>query len=244
MPGESETGNKPGNKPEITNTNTQERINAMANRRGVFGFGFSNNSHLDLLNLIVLACSGLIIAIFFRGKNDPTYGLTGPSASLIWGYGITAIALFLMLFMSFYLKNEKNDLKKSNQIFVDENKNEGLIYIISKLLLNNSLPILLTFFTLIYAIILNINYYTKINSGKIPDTYNTYEFFFIMLIVIQIGIIVKYMYTLLHQIDGSQDLNKDKQSNLLKCITYVISTINAIFLMILHILLVFFSTDG
>ena len=52
------------------------------------------------------------------------------------------------------------------------------------------------------------------------------------------------MYTLLHQIDGSQDLNKDKQSNLLKCITYVISTINAIFLMILHILLVFFSTDG
>ena len=48
----------------MNQTTEKERINALVNRQGVFGLGFSNNNHLDLLNLLVLACAGLIIAIF------------------------------------------------------------------------------------------------------------------------------------------------------------------------------------
>tara|TARA_B100000989_G_scaffold276624_2_gene236990 strand:+ start:72 stop:749 length:678 start_codon:yes stop_codon:yes gene_type:complete len=216
-----------------------ERINALANREGIFGFGFSNNNHLDLLNLIVLACSGIVIALFFRGAHDKKFGLTGPAASLIWGYGITAVALFLMMFMSFYFKDGKKLLEHTS---TGENS-DSLLYLLSKVLLNNSLPIFLTFLTLCYAISLNFTYFIKINSKRIPDTYETYEFFFSILIIIQIAIIIKYMYGLLKKNDRSPDQNT-KQIGLLKCITYIITVINIIFLMILHILLSYFSTDG
>lgn len=224
----------------------EERLNALANRKGVFGFGFSNNNHLDLLNLIVLACSGIIIALFFRSDYDKKYGLQGPASSIIWGYGITAVALFILLFMSFYLRKRDKDIK--NKVLElgknDSENSENLLFVLAKLLLNDSLPILLAFSLLVYAITLNYNYFTKINSGRIPNTYSTYEFYFSILLIIQIGLIVKYMYNLLKKNDGINSPINDKQTLLLKSISYILSTINFIFLIILHILLVFFSTDG
>ena len=225
----------------------QERINALAKRQGVFGFGFSNNNHLDLLNLIVLACSGIIIALFFRSNHDKKFGLQGPASSIIWGYGITAIALFLLLFMSFYLRKRDNDLKNKNKVLEfgnSEQDSESLLFILSKVLLNDSLPILLSFILLVYAIILNYKYFTKINSNKVPLTYGTYEFYFSVLLIIQIGLIVKYMYNLLSKNDGINNTVSEKQTLLLKSLSYILTTINFIFLLILHILLVFFSTDG
>ena len=37
----------------------------MSNTQGIFGFGLSHNNHLDLLNIVVLACVGIIIKLFF-----------------------------------------------------------------------------------------------------------------------------------------------------------------------------------
>lgn len=230
---------------KITET---ERINALANRQGVFGFGFSNNNHLDLLNLIVLACSGIIISIFFRSNKDKIYGSQGPASSIIWGYGITAVALFLLLFMSFYLRKRDKDLKNKVLEFgknnSEDSESENLLFMLAKLLLNDSLPILLVFSILVYAIVLNYSYFIKINSGKIPNTYATYEFYFSLLLIIQIGLIVKYMYNLLKKNDGINNSVNDKQTLLIKSLSYILFTINLIFLLILHILLVFFSTDG
>ena len=44
----------------------EEKVNAMIDRRGIFGFGFSTNTNLDLLNLVVLAMAGLIVKMFFQ----------------------------------------------------------------------------------------------------------------------------------------------------------------------------------
>ena len=227
----------------------KERMDALAKRQGIFGFGFSNNNHLDLLNLIVLACSGIIIALFFRSNHDTKFGLQGPASSVIWGYGITAIALFLLLFMSFYLRKRDSDLMNKNKIleFGQNKSNEdsnSLLFILSNVLLNDSLPILLSFVLLVYAIILNYKYFTKINSNRIPPTYSTYEFYFSLLLIIQIGLIVKYMYNLLSKNDGINNTITEKQTLLLKSLSYILTTINFIFLLILHVLLVFFSTDG
>ena len=219
----------------MSGTSEKNRMNALINRQGVFGFGFSNNNHLDLLNLSVLAFSGIIIAMFFRAPNDTNFGLRGPASSIIWGYGITALAMFLMLFMSFYLHN--------NNILEDKHDNDdNLFFKLIKVILNDNLPILLSFGLLVYGIILNYSYFTKINSNKIPNTFKTYEFYFSLLLMIQIGLIIKYMYNLLSKNDNVK--KDDKQRLLLKSITFILSTINFIFLIILHILLVFFSTDG
>tara|TARA_B100000902_G_scaffold397149_1_gene460067 strand:- start:1033 stop:1710 length:678 start_codon:yes stop_codon:yes gene_type:complete len=225
----------------MSSIGANEKIDALAKRQGLFGFGFSNNNHLDLLNLVVLACSGIIISIFFRDKHDINYGNSGPALSVIWGYGITAVALFLMLFMSFYLKKRDKILEIDG---VNSDSNESLLSILLKFLLNDSLPILLVFSLLVYAIYQNSRYFIKINSNRVAPTYSTYEFYFTLLLVIQIGLIVKYMYNLLSKIDGVSNTIDNKQSALIKSLNYILSTVNFIFLLILHILLVFFSTDG
>ena len=230
----------------MNNNSEEERINALANRQGIFGFGFSNNNHLDLLNLIVLAGTGLIIAIFFEGNPDKKNGLQGMASSNIWGYGITCVALFLLLFMSFYSKNREKDLKKVLEIN-NKNQNEesdNLLLILIKLLLNDSLPILLAFSILVYAITLNKIFFIRINKQEFSSTYFTYDFYFKILLIVQIGIIVKYIYNLLKKNDGSSNSIIDKQTFLLKSLSYILSTINFLFLFIMHILLHFFSTDG
>ena len=45
---------------------TKEGYEAMLDRKGVFGFGFSLNSNLDMMNLVVLAIAGVIVKIFFE----------------------------------------------------------------------------------------------------------------------------------------------------------------------------------
>ena len=62
--------------------------------------------------------------------------------------------------------------------------------------MNDTLPIVLTFLIVVYIIILNFIYFTRINANKITDTYNTYSFFSSALIIAQIIIIMKYMFIL------------------------------------------------
>ena len=73
--------------------------------QGIFGFGLSHNDHLDLLNIVVLACIGIIIKLFFS-ENYTRLGNMGPASSTIWGYGLTAIALSIMVFMGIYVSKK------------------------------------------------------------------------------------------------------------------------------------------
>ena len=131
------------------------RIKALVNREGVFGFGLSNNNNLDLLNLVVLACAGIIIKIFFQANIDETTGHVGPASTTIWGYGITAFALFIMTFMSFYMSD------RNNKFIESENKKNGITEETSfftsliKIIMGDGIPIFLTFCVLIYVIYIN-----------------------------------------------------------------------------------------
>lgn len=218
-------------------------MNAVAKREGVFGFGLSNNNNLDLLNLVVLACAGIIIKIFFQANIDETAGHVGPASTTIWGYGITAFALFIMTFMSFYMsdrnnkfierENEKNGISKENNFFT------GLIQI----LMGDGIPIFLTFCVLIYVIYINFVHFNRINKGAVSDSYYTYSFYSSLLIIIQITLIIKYMYNSLNLLNTKS--NKDtKQTTMIKSASYILVLINLVFVMIQHILLSFYSTDG
>ena len=61
-----------------------------------------------------------------------------------------------------------------------------------------------------------------------------------VLIVIQLILIVKYIYS---DLDSSKDKDS-KQILFSKNLTYILSAINFVFVIILHILLAFYSTDG
>ena len=214
-----------------------DKANAMIDRKGIFGFGFSANSNLDLMNLVVLAVAGIIIKIFFE-ENHTKLGNSGPAATTIWGYGLTGVALFLMLFMAIYISSNR-------KIFEESAKNQSIFMYYLKTLSEGALPVLLTLGLIIYIIVLNYMYFTRINSNKVSDTYPIYSFFSSLLVVIQIGLIVKYMYSILGRIN-TKDNNPEykKQEAILKGLSLITITVNYIFVLILHILLAFFSTDG
>ena len=214
-----------------------DKANAMIDRKGIFGFGFSANSNLDLMNLVVLAVAGIIVKIFFE-ENHTKLGNSGPASTTIWGYGLTAIALFLMLFMAIYLSTNK-------KILEDSGKNESIFMYYFKILSEGALPVLLTLGLIIYIIVLNYMYFSRINSNKVSNSYPIYSFFSSLLVIVQIGIIIKYMYSILKRIN-TKDNNPEtkKQEAILKGLSLITITVNYIFVMIIHILLAFFSTDG
>lgn len=219
------------------------RMNAVAKREGVFGFGLSNNNNLDLLNLVVLACAGIIIKIFFQANIDETAGHVGPASTTIWGYGITAFALFIMTFMSFYMSD------RNNKFIESENKKNGITEETSffnsliKMIMGDGIPIFLTFCVLIYVIYINFVHFNRINKGAVSDSYYTYSFYSSLLIIIQITLIIKYMYNSLGVLNKTNNSN-EKQTTMIKSASYILVLINLVFVMIQHILLSFYSTDG
>tara|TARA_B100001093_G_C26780925_1_gene994567 strand:- start:213 stop:863 length:651 start_codon:yes stop_codon:yes gene_type:complete len=210
-------------------------ITDLKNNKGIYGLGFSLNENLDLLNLVVLAFSGIIIKLFFQ-ENYSKLGNIGPASTTIWGYGLTGLAIFLMIFMNLYLKDVR---------FIENYINFGNI--------KGSIPIFLTLCIIVYIIILNFSYYIRINSNVVSDSYHTYSFFSSLLLVLQISLITKYMYNQLQanfknnimpEMPEMPDEKNMKQSTLIENLLYILSLVNFIFVLIIHILLAFFSTDG
>jgi len=198
--------------------------------QGIFGFGLSHNNHLDLLNIVVLACIGIIIKLFFS-ENYTRLGNMGPASSTIWGYGLTAIALSIMVFMGIYTSKkifevEKNITRDANLVGIS---------------LLNTLPIILTLFVIMYTIFLNFSYFTRINTDKVTRDYHTYSFMSSFLIIVQIILISTYLFNNILNDNNRPDIaNKIELS---KNITYVLCVVNFIFIFMIHISLAFFSTD-
>jgi len=198
--------------------------------QGIFGFGLSHNNHLDLLNIVVLACIGIIIKLFFS-ENYTRLGNMGPASSTIWGYGLTAIALSIMVFMG---------VNMSNKIFKAEKEITKDASFIGISLLN-TLPIVLTLFVIMYTIFLNFSYFTRINTDKVTRDYHTYSFMSSFLIIVQIILISTYLFNNILNDNNRPDIAT--KIELSKNITYVLCVVNFIFIFMIHISLAFFSTD-
>jgi phosphatidylglycerophosphate synthase len=158
----------------------------------------------------------------------------GPASSTIWGYGLTAIALSIMVFMG---------VNMSNKIFKAEKETTKDASFIGISLLN-TLPIVLTLFVIMYTIFLNFSYFTRINTDKVTRDYHTYSFMSSFLIIVQIILISTYLFNnILNDNETKKRPDIANKIELSKNITYVLCVINFIFILMIHISLAFFSTD-
>ena len=214
------------------------KIDAIKENKGIFGLGLSHNNNLDLFTLVILAYAGLFIQFFFSGSYDPEYGKNGPASLALWGYGLTGIAIFLMIFMSIYITNKTN---KTDHTF--ENKKTSIENIFKQVITSTPLPIVLSLGTIIFIFFVNYTFFEKINKGLLPDTYNTYYLFSSILFIVQIGLIVKYLYNELDNL-VTKDKSNNKETVIIKSLSFIIITLNFIFILIMYILLEFFSTNG
>jgi hypothetical protein len=197
--------------------------NTIIEKKGIFGFGLSHNNNLDFMTIVVLAFMGIIIKLFFPERYT-RFGNAGPATSTIWGYGLTAIALSIMIFMGIYF---------TNTVF----ENQGNFI---SILFSNVTPIFLTLLIIIYTIALNFIYFTRINSNKVTLEYHTYSAMSSVLTIIQIFLVATYLYYfLVKKTVAKNSIQIDISQNAV----YILSIINFMFLMMIHISLEFFATD-
>lgn len=194
----------------------------------IFGIGISSNNNLDLLNLIVLACAGIMIKIFFQ-ENYSKLGNIGPATTTIWGYGLTSLALSIMIFVAISYTNRKGGT--TGDLFGERINFYSSLGMIT--------PIVVTLLVIIYIIYLNIIFFTRINSNKVTPDYHTYSFMSSTLLLLQIVLISNYLLKTLKSNDASEDITIE----LTKMLTYILSVVNIVFIVMIHISLVFFSTD-
>jgi hypothetical protein len=195
----------------------------------IFGIGISSNNNLDLLNLIVLACAGIIIKLFFK-ENYTKLGNIGPATTTIWGYGLTGLALTIMIFVAISYTNVKHG-QGNNELF-----GTNVAFYAS---LGMVTPIVLTLLVIAYIIYLNIIFFIRINSNKVTPDYHTYSFMSSALLLLQVVLISTFLLRTLNKSDTKEDLSLE----LTKLLTYILSVVNFIFILMIHITLVFFSTD-
>lgn len=215
--------------PPRTNPASGEKLNAsmIISKQGIFGFGLSHNNNLDFMIIVILAVMGIVIKLFFPEKFS-RLGNTGPATSTIWGYGLTAIALSIMIFMGIYVSK---NIFEQNGDFVS-------------MLFSNVSPVFFTLLIILYTIFLNFRYFKRINSNRVTNEYHTYSFMSSVLTIMQIGLVTTYLFFYLSNTDKKDGPNFNNiKIELSKNAVYILSVINFLFLMMINISLQFFSTD-
>ena len=181
----------------------------------------SNMPNYSLVNLVILCIVGLIIKVCFS-EGISKDGETGPASSTIWGYGIAAISVFFITFINYAITTKNNILNKNSLRA-------------SILLVGSSLPSIFTLILLMYMVWLNLHYFKLINTGKVADEYYEMSKMSNIILFFQIFTLFKYLQSLNE--NNGEETNDGS-------IIYLLSLINIIFIIILNIILEYFSTDG
>jgi hypothetical protein len=175
-----------------------------------------------------------IIKFIFNQKKSND-GIDGPANSTIWGYGVVALSLLGILYITFSLGSKAAMESSSFQLI--------------KMLFTSSFPVLFLIGLLIWLIIMNVSYRTRINKGQVSNDYYKISFVSSILIILQIIIILKYVRDKvgMSKLSGENNvLSKilNELSSQMATFGYTIGTINYLIAGILQIILEYFSTDG
>lgn len=188
----------------------------------------------DITNMTLIAFAGIVIKLFLGG-NYSSDGTSGPAGAAIWGYGLVAISVLAIMFISYGLSSQMANVQEMNTMtFV-------------KSLLMHSLPPMLLLGVLIWIIYLNASYYTRINQDKVASEYYNYSTVSTVLIVIQLLVLFKYLVDEMKIGEGgptSIDVQAEALRSKLASVTYLISLANFSLAGIMNIILKYFSTDG
>ena len=199
---------------------------------GKEAFGLFSNTRLEIMILLGLSVIGIIIKLCFNTKTDDT-GNSGSATATIWGYGLTIISLFCIMFIKIGLMNKAH--MNSNSLISGAETMSNFI--------KDNLPIGLLIGVLSAIIILYFNFFKRINRGTIPTEFSTFSFLSSLLIIIQLASFYQYIVNTVFKSPESGQKHTVATSAL-ETIMYLLSVLNMIILVIMYILLHFYTTDG
>jgi hypothetical protein len=177
----------------------------------------------------------MCIKIFF-GNITSKDGSYGRANATIWGYGLIAISVITVMFVSFALFSQIDAIKQNNI--------QSSIINFIKTFINSSGPALLTALTLCWIIYLNITYFERINRGAVASEYYQLSVGTSFLFLFQIVCLFQYLKVYLDSQKDPKDKSLQSTQSRLTFATYFIASINLIVAGMMTIILEFFSTDG
>ena len=180
----------------------------------------------DIKIFSALAIVALVVRMIFAevGKDYAT--------ATVSTYGFSLLALMGILASSFAL-NYKGEMKESSYSFF-------------KKMVSHAIPSLTLAIIIIAILVQNIVYFDKINEGKVAGEYFQFSGVSSFLILVQLGLVLKYMMDIMKGTSSKGDSSKlfSILANELFYIILIVTMLNLFMTGILQIILQFFSTDG
>ena len=193
----------------------------------------SKNLNFDVKNLMWIAFVGIIIKLFIGSKTSDN-GDSGPANAAVWGYGIVTLAVLGMAVVSYAMSVSMETNESLNTV--------GFV----KLALLHSIPSVLMLGILVWSITINAMHYKQINKGKTAEEYDTYSSVSTWLVIAQLGVLIKLLMEELNV--NKTGLNNSAVMKALQgkmtSVSFLLTITNVFVLIIMTIILTYFSTDG
>jgi hypothetical protein len=217
----------------INQTMVNRTTNPATNNRSYVnrgGFEYVINS------MMLIAVVGMCVKIFFSSEfsKDGSYG---PANSVIYGYGIVALSVLTIIFISYAIHDRVGTIERG--------KPPSILQFL-KAFLTSSAPSIFVIIELGWLISLNVSYYTKINKGMVAPEY--YQLLSGTSFIFVFQVVCLFQYLKLY-IKGKADpkntgANAIQDQSRIAFATYFMAAINLIVIGMMTIILQFFSTDG
>jgi hypothetical protein len=230
--------------PISNSVSSHNTIRPKTNRIG-FGFDYVINS------MLLISIVGMSIKIFFGSKTSKD-GTSGPANSVIYGYGLVALSILTVIFVSYAIHDRignienRGGIKNSVNFIMNKGKITNILSFL-KSFLTSSMPSIITIISLVWIITLNITYYSRINKGMVATEYFQLSTGTSFLFIIQLICVFQYL-KLFIELKSESDVKKKneliKTQSRIAFATYFITALNLIVAGMMTIILQFFSTDG
>jgi hypothetical protein len=193
---------------------------------------------LDMNTMIVFAFIGLGIKLFFGGLNENNLNpQSGPANAAVWGYGVTGLALLVMMVINFALTSQKDGFSKMNKLDSSPWKFVGG-------LMSQSMPSVATLVIILWLIMVNASYASRINTGRVSTDFYRFGNASTILLILQIYVLFNFMRAKANDATPKDGFNPAQHANRLGFAIYFLTLLNLILTGIVNIELKFFSTDG
>ncbi len=189
--------------------------------------------NFDIKNLTYLAIVGMVVKLFV-GVDNSSDGNSGPASAAVWGYGLVAASVLLIMFVSFALVSQMERVDMNTLGFI-------------KTLFFAGFPALMMLGVLAWLITINSLHYHQINKGTVADEYNTYSGVSSLLVAAQLGVLIKFLMDDMKMSEGKvlpvREMYKALKSRMAS-VGYLLTIVNIFLAVIMTIILTYFSTDG
>ena len=197
--------------------------------------------------LMIMSMIGISIKVFFGNERSPE-GDYGSADSTIWGFGLVALCLLTLMFVSFSIQSKLSEAtqKSVSREFEYENKKDKVIHFGKFLMefMSTSMPSLITIGILLWVITLNVTFYKRINQGNVTDEYFSLTSGSSFLFTFQIICLFLYLNEYIKNKLNGKDTDENSTLNRIQFAVYFIAIINLMITGIMTIILYLFSADG